>query len=233
MALQIIPFQSGINTCYIVKDKGAIMIDGAWANDGSSFTKLLAKKGMNPRQIKLIVLTHGDFDHVGGTSVLKEVTGAEVAIHEKDRINLEEGIFHWPEGVTRWGRISRAMLRPMLMRKASFPGVKADLVLGDNDRSLEEYGIAGKIIYTPGHTFGSVSVLLNSGEAFVGCLAHNKFPFVLKPGLPIYAKDIALLKKSLKMVIDRGAKILYPGHGKPIPAGRMMKYLKSREVVPD
>ncbi|MFH0757295.1 MAG: MBL fold metallo-hydrolase [Bacteroidota bacterium] len=228
MALQIIPFQSGVNTCFIVKDKGAIMIDAAWAKDGSSFTKLLAKEGMTPKEIKLIILTHGDFDHVGGTKVLKEVTGAAVAIHEKDRKNLEEGIFHWPEGVTWWGRISRALLKPLLMKKRGFPGVKADLVLGNNDQSLEEFGIAGKIIYTPGHTFGSVSVLLDSGEAFVGCLAHNKFPFVLKPGLPIYAKDITLVKKSLKMVIDLGAKILYPGHGNPIPAGTMMKYLNQK-----
>ena len=90
------------------------------------------------------------------------------------------------------------MLKPLMMKIAAFPPVKADLVLGDNDQSLEEFGISGKIIYTPGHTFGSVSVLLDSGEAFIGCLIQNKAPFVLKPRLPVYAKDIELLKKSLK-----------------------------------
>ncbi len=30
MSLQIIPFQSGLNNCYILKDKGAVLIDGAW-----------------------------------------------------------------------------------------------------------------------------------------------------------------------------------------------------------
>lgn len=107
----------------------------------------------------------------------------------------------------------------------AFPRLKADLVLGNNDQSLSEFGIDGKIIFTPGHTHGSVSVLLDSGEAFVGCLIHNKAPFVFKPSLPIYAMDISLLKESLKMMIDRGAKILYPGHGKPVPVQKILKYL--------
>ena len=89
----------------------------------------------------------------------------------------------------------------------------------------EEYGIDGNIIHTPGHTPGSVSVLLDSGDAFVGCLIHNKAPFVLRPGLPIYAQDILQLKDSLKMLIDRGAKTLYPGHGNPVPVQKILKYL--------
>ena len=225
MSHQIIPFQSGINTCYIIKDRAAIMVDGGTFNKTGTFPLTLSEHGIKPEEIKLIVLTHGDFDHVGGTRDIKELTGADVAIHENDRKNLEESLFHWPEGVTPWGRTSRSLLKPMLMKKLSFPPVKADLVLGDNDQSLAEFGIDGKIVYTPGHTLGSVSVLLDSGEAFIGCLIHNMLPFVLKPGLPIYADDISLLKKSLKMMINRGAKIFYPGHGKPVPANKMLKHL--------
>ena len=225
MAQQIIPFRSSINTCYLIKDKGAILIDAGYPDLAQSFSKFLHQHEIEPGEIQLIVITHGDFDHVGGAKALKEMTGADIAIHDNDRRNMEEGIFHWPEGVTPWGRVSRAMFKPLMKAKVDFPPVKADLVLGDNDQSLEEFGIAGKIIFTPGHTYGSVSVLLDSGEAFIGCLAHNMVPFVLKPSLPIYAKDIGLLKESLKKVIDRGAEILYPGHGNPIPVEKMTKYL--------
>lgn len=72
MSLQIIPFKSGINTCYILKDKGAVLIDGAWPGAGASFSRTLSSNGINPEEIQLIVLTHGDFDHVGGTKELKE-----------------------------------------------------------------------------------------------------------------------------------------------------------------
>ena len=225
MALQIIPFQSGINTCYVIKDRGAILIDGGTFSMVGSFSKTLSENGIKPEEIKLIVLTHGHFDHVGGTKELKEITGADVAIHEKDRRNLEEGIYPLPKGVTPWGRISMALFKPILKNKMSFPNVKADLVLGDGDYSLAKYGIEGSIVYTPGHTPGSLSVLLDSGDAFIGCMIHNRAPFVLKPSLPIYAQDIHLLKKSLKMVVDRGAKVLYPGHGKPVPVQKIRKYL--------
>ena len=225
MALQIISFESSINTCYIIKDKGAVLFDGAPFKDPSSFSSILEEHGMKPEEIQLIILSHGDFDHVGGAKQLKDMTGAKIAIHENDRENLEKGLFHWPEGVTAWGKLSRFMFKPIMMKKGSFPPVNADIVLDDNGLSLEDYGIAGKIMYTPGHTYGSVSVVLDSGDAFIGCLAHNRVPFVMKPSLPIYAKDIDQLKASWKVVIDQGAKNIYPGHGKPFPVEKILKYL--------
>ncbi|MCK5135587.1 MAG: MBL fold metallo-hydrolase [Bacteroidales bacterium] len=225
MALQIIPFQSSMNTCYLIKDKGAVLIDGAWPNEAKSFSKFLEKHQIKPEEVQLIILTHGDFDHVGGAKELKELTGASIVIHEMDKENLEKGIFHWPEGVTPWGRFSRSVLKPIIKKKAAFPAVRADIVLDDNGLSLEEYGIPGRIVYTPGHTFGSISVLLDTGDAFIGCLAQNRIPFRMKPGLPIYAKDIELLKKSWKILIDQGAKTIYPGHGKSFPVKKILKYL--------
>ena len=225
MSLQIIPFQSSLNTCYILKDKGAVLIDGAWAGATKSFSKLLSDSQIKPEEIQLIIITHGDFDHLGGAKELSELTGAKIAIHEKDRENLEKGKFHWPEGVTTWGKISRAMFKPLMKIKGAFPAVKADIVLDDKGLSLKEYGIPGNIVYTPGHTYGSVSVLLETGDAFIGCLAQNKAPFVFKPRLPIYAKDYDLLKKSWKKVIDQGAKTIYPGHGKSFPVEKILKYL--------
>lgn len=225
MSLQIIPFQSSLNTCYILKDKGTVLIDGAWSGEADSFSNTLKKNDIKPDEIQLIIITHGDFDHLGGAKELQELTGAKIAIHEKDRENLEKGIFHWPEGVTPWGKMSRALFKPFMKIKGAFPAVKADIVLDDNGLSLKEYGVPGKIVYTPGHTFGSISVLLETGDAFVGCLAQNKAPFVLKPKLPIYAKDIDLLKKSWKTVIDMGAKTIYPGHGKSFPIEKILKYL--------
>jgi glyoxylase-like metal-dependent hydrolase (beta-lactamase superfamily II) len=225
MSLQIIPLHSGINTLYLVKDQGAVLFDGGWSKGAAKFTEQLSKHGIRPGEISLIILSHGDFDHVGGVKELKELTGAKIAIHEKDRRNLEEGIFHWPRGVTTWGRFSRAVLKPLIMKKSGFPGVKADMVLDDHDFPLKDYGINGKIAYTPGHTSGSVSLLLETGDAFIGCMAHNRLPFVWKPGLPIYANDPELLKESWNKVIHMGAKTLYPGHGKPFPLTSITKYL--------
>jgi len=225
MSLQIIPFESGINTSYLLKEDGVVLYDAAPYKDFSSFSRLLKKHNLKPEDVRLIVLSHGDFDHVGGAKELKELTGAKIAIHQKDQENLEEGIFHWPEGVTAWGKLSRFLFKPLMKKMGSFHAVKADIALDDKLFSLEDYGISGRVIYTPGHTYGSVSILLDSGDALVGCLAHNRAPFVMRPSLPIYAKDIELLKKSWKVIIDQGAQYIYPGHGKPFPVERILKYL--------
>jgi len=222
---QIIPFKSSLNTCYILKDKGAVLVDGAWPGAAQSFSKLLSDSKIKAKEIQLIILTHGDFDHVGGAKEIQELTGAKIVMHEKDSGNLEKAIFHWPEGVTPWGKISRAMMLPFVKVKGKFSAAKVDMKLDDEGLSLQEFGIAGKIVYTPGHTYGSISVVLESGDAFVGCLAQNRAPFVFKPKLPIYAKDLELLKESWVKVINMGASTIYPGHGESFPIDKITKYL--------
>ena len=91
--------------------------------------------------------------------------------------------------------------------------------------SLAGYGIPGKIIYTPGHSVGSVSVLLDSGDAFVGDLAMNAFPLRLSPGLPIFAEDMEKVKASWRRLLGDGAKTVYPAHGKPFAAELIRKSL--------
>jgi glyoxylase-like metal-dependent hydrolase (beta-lactamase superfamily II) len=105
------------------------------------------------------------------------------------------------------------------------PSAKVDIVMNDKDLPLKQYGLEGDIVYTPGHTYGSISVVLDSGDAFVGCLAHNRMPFVFRPKLPIYAEDLELLKKSWNKVINRGATTIHPGHGNSFPVERITKYL--------
>ena len=225
MALQIIPIRKSINTYYLIRDQGAILVDAGWKGCRSDFDKILADHEIQAEEIRLIVPTHGDFDHAGGAGELKELTGARLALHREDCPLVEKGIFHWPGGVTKWGRISRGMMMPFMKNKIKPPPVKVDLVLGDKGMSLQAFGIKGEIIHTPGHTYGSVSVILDSGEAFVGCMAHNRLPFVLRPSLPIYALNLELLKQSWKKLLDKGAHTIYPGHGKPFPVQKILRFL--------
>jgi glyoxylase-like metal-dependent hydrolase (beta-lactamase superfamily II) len=217
MPMQIYPIRFGINRCYLVQDDGIIMIDGGPPNKSIVFQKFIKNLPINPKDIRLIILTHGDFDHVGSARDIKLLTSANIAIHENDRLNFENALYNFPPGTTLWGRLLRFVLNPILKISLKFPGDKSDIVLDNSDYPLYDFGINGKIVYTPGHTEGSVSVLLESGEAFVGCLAHNNLPFRLKPGLPIFAEDIEKVKESWKSIIQQGAKTIYPAHGDPFP----------------
>ena len=75
----------------------------------------------------------------------------------------------------------------MFMPFVHIPATRVDVKIGNEGMSLYDYGIPGRVVYTPGHSSGSISVLLESGEAFVGDLAMNKLPLRATPGLPIFA----------------------------------------------
>jgi glyoxylase-like metal-dependent hydrolase (beta-lactamase superfamily II) len=214
----------GINSCYLIGGNNYVMVDAGVPHKAEKFRKEIRKLGIRPEEIRLMVLTHSHFDHAGSAYEIQQMTGAKIACHEMERPYLEEGGFAMPKGVNLWGKISHPLFFPVF-KKIKFPKVKADIVLKGNEMPLDEYGIQGSIIHTPGHTEGSISVLLQSGEAFVGCMAHNNLPFRLRPGLPIYAQDIEKIKESWKILLSKGVKMVYPGHGNPFPVEVIRKSL--------
>jgi hydroxyacylglutathione hydrolase len=224
MSTDIFSLKLGLNSCYLIRGKNIIMIDGGMPNKLRAFKRKLSRLYIHPEEIKLIVLTHSHFDHAGSAKEIRDLTGAKVAVHESEKLFVEDGGFAMPEGINAWGKITQTLLFPFF-KKIPFPKVKVDIVITDKEYPLNEYGIDGKIIHTPGHTSGSVSVLLDTGEAFVGCMAHNGLPFRIHPGLPIYAQDLAKLKESWKLIIDRGARMIFPGHGNPFPVEIIMNKL--------
>ncbi len=177
-----------------------------------------------PGEIKLIVVTHGHWDHIGSAKEIKEITGAKIAMHQNEKDWLEKSMIKHPPGVTTWGR-TFASLMTLFYRVIHVPPTEVDMVLSDDELSLEPFGIPGKILYTPGHSSGSVSVLLETGDVFVGDLLMNKFPLRWSPGLPIFAKDMSKLKRSLEVLLENRAKRIYPAHGKPFPVSIMRKEL--------
>jgi len=216
MKTEIFPIKLGLNSCYLIRGRDIVMIDGGMPNKLKTFKRELSNLGILPSVIKLIVLTHSHFDHSGSAREISELTGAEIAVHESERTYLEDGGMIIPKGVNTYGKLTKPLLFS-IFKKISFPKFKPDILITNEPYTLSKYGIDGNIIHTPGHTMGSISVILNSGEAFVGCMAHNGFPFRVQPGLPIYAQDIEEIKKHWKILIDRGVKMIYPGHGKPFP----------------
>jgi glyoxylase-like metal-dependent hydrolase (beta-lactamase superfamily II) len=224
METKIFPIKLGLNSCYLIRGKDVIMIDGGVPNKLKVFVKEIKKLDINPTDIKLIILTHSHFDHSGSAHPISDFTGAKIAVHESERTYLESGGMIIPKGVNILGRLTQPLFFP-IFKRISFPMFKPDILITDEPYPLSVYGIEGNIIHTPGHTPGSISVILDSGEAFVGCMAHNGFPFRLHPGLPIYAQDIDAIKRNWKILIDRGIKMIYPGHGKPFPVGVIKKAL--------
>lgn len=216
MAVSIYPIEMGIDTVYVVKGDGLVLIDGGDPHKLNVFREGLAKASLNPKDIQLIILTHGHWDHIGSTSDIKELTGAKVLMHQKDMKFLDEPYPSQPPGFSAWGKTLSTILK-LYSPLIRIPAFEVDIILDDKGISLEEYGIPGKVIHTPGHTRGSVSVLMDSGEIFSGDLAMNKFLMRPNPGLPVFGDDMQVVKESWRRVLDMGAKTVYPAHGKSFP----------------
>ncbi len=224
MSVHIYPITLGINQCYLLQGERIIMVDGGAPNQAKKFVKALERLSIQPGDIQLLVLTHGHWDHIGSAKAIKELTGAPIALHSRERDRLEKCLKSSPPGVTPWGKVLVGLMTiftPLIY----FPATDVNIVLGDAEVSLAEFGIPGEIIYTPGHSMGSVSILLDSGEAFVGDLAMNMFPLRLTPGLPILAENMQKVKESWRLLLDRGAKTIYPAHGKPFSVDVIEKVL--------
>ena len=134
---------------------------------------------------------------------------------------MEKGIRTMPPAVTLWGIVFGSFLNKW-SKKFEIEPCDVDIALVDEEMSLEKFGIDGKIVHTPGHSIGSISVILSSGEAFVGDMAMNGPPLTLGPNLPIFAENNELLLKSWKKLIDLGVKQIFPAHGNDFPIEKLL-----------
>jgi len=208
----------------LIKEEGAILVDGGLPNKGKKFLKELKDLSIEPKDISLILVTHGHWDHIGSIDELKRLTGCEVAINQHEKDWLEQALKPLPPGIGLWGKVLGVIMK-MYMPLVNFPGTSVDLVLEDKEFPLESYGVHGKALHTPGHSAGSMSLLLDTGEAFVGDLATNGLPMRIGPGMPAFAEDIVAIKVSWRLLLDAGAKWIYPAHGNPFTADVLKKLL--------
>ncbi|MBN1983496.1 MAG: MBL fold metallo-hydrolase [Chitinivibrionales bacterium] len=186
---------------------------------GSENAILAYLKKINDKPIRTIILTHSHFDHFGSAQALRQRTGAAIAVFEADARALTEGKTEIP--LTHgWGTVGKVFL-PLAERIMKVKPVKADIILKNNDE-LNRYGLPARVIHTPGHTIGSLTVLLEQDIAFVGDLvvAH---PW---PQAQCYfANDWRQLADSLKKMQQLKPSVVYTGHScKPIDSTRFQNF---------
>ena len=169
--------------------KGKLMVDTGWAGDLPALKSQLRRYDIDLAQIRFVMITHHHPDHAGLTQEIKQASHARLIILEKQIPYLEN-------------------LRAFYEGKGDYAPIQIeanDLVLKSSNRAeLKRIGIQGEIIETPGHSDDSVSLVLDSGMAFVGDL-H----------LPDYVPDEAreLTCRSWVKLLKLNIKTVYPAHG--------------------
>jgi hydroxyacylglutathione hydrolase len=205
----IIEIPTRLVKAYLIKgEKGSILVDTGFPGNGKKITKFLIKKGIDPQRVGLILITHGHIDHYGSARELRELTGAPVAIQELDADGPRKGISAhlYPHGL--FGRMLN-----LYARKQRIEALEPDIILkGDED--LEKYGIEAKVVPTPGHTPGSISVVLPEA-ALVGDLIVGKFFFSKAPAYSSFVWDREQLRQSVRKLLEYSPKVFLSCHGGP------------------
>ena len=110
MALDIQTIANSIVNCYLLKtDKGFVLIDTGISFLRGSLKKALKRAGCKPGDIKLIVITHADFDHTGNCVWLRKKYGATIAVHRDEAEAVKTGSMLLCRK-TQWGLFSRVMI---------------------------------------------------------------------------------------------------------------------------
>jgi glyoxylase-like metal-dependent hydrolase (beta-lactamase superfamily II) len=230
---KLISFQAGMsNAFYIVGEKGVIAVDSGADIGEEAFLDQCKNAGIEPGDIKLIIITHGHVDHFMNLPAMKAVTGAPILCHKDAAHFLING--EMPDvdicGRTQFGidlLEKQAKEGPPV---AEAPKIDPDIII-DGEYDLNEWGVQGKIIHTPGHSRGCISVVLDSGEAIVGDLfAAEAFhedadmPYFCYPGARFEEAQ-----ESVQKLLDLNVQILYSGHGNPSPRAYVIEHLEKEK----
>lgn len=195
------PISLWMVNCYLLTtDAGHVLVDTGVAPSRPLLLRRLAAAGCTRDTLRLVVLTHGDYDHTGNAAYLRRRWHVPIAAHPGD------------SGPVGQGATPLARLRQGT-RKLAAAGLGPDVVLQDGD-SLIPYGLNATVLHLPGHSPGSIAILTAQGDLICGDLLALRrataVPFPLR-------EDAAAMRSSIRrlLALPTPPRMIYPGHGKP------------------
>lgn len=211
--MEIIKIKLALSNAYLVKDKKAILIDTGSPNEADKILSTMKKVGVDVKDVALILHTHGHVDHAGSTAELKRRLKIPCAIHKDDAFMLQTGT----NGVVNAINFEAEIYKKILVKP--FEVSEPDILI-ENEISLNDFGVDGKVVFTPGHTKGSISILFGNNEMIIGdvimggFLGGNLFPS--RPAYHYFYNDFDEIKHSIQKVINHKPSKVYVGHGGPM-----------------
>ena len=172
--------------------KGKLLVDAGW--DWNEFSAQLKTYRVQVTDIRYILFTHNHPDHAGLVQQIKELSGAKLLIHTRQ-------IPYLPA------------LEAYAAKKGGILPVRVDKndLISPSRQDLARIGVAGEIVETPGHSEDSISLVLDSGKAFIGDLPL--------PGL-VDEEQLAPTCASWKKLLRLQANTFFHSHTDPFPAER-------------
>ena len=193
MAPQITELRySNTNTYLITGRYGTLLFDTGWAGTFPAFRDLLKQHKRKVSEIDIIMISHFHPDHCGLSQEIADIANAKIIVLSVQRSHIHDAdaLFEKEK------RDDHVPIRDESVTVISEEESRAFLL---------KYGIDGEVISTPGHSDDSISLLLDSGELFVGDL---------NPLYELPLHEGTLIGKSWEKLLSKDPKTVYYGHAK-------------------
>ena len=205
-----LPYRMGNVNCYLAKTgTGVILVDTGSPKNCVELETELDQAGCNSTNLRLIILTHGDFDHTGNAAYIKKKYNAKIAMHPEDSQMVEQGDMFLNR---EKGNFIQSWIVKTLFGFGKSRRFKPDVEVTDGF-DLTEYGLDARVIHIPGHSKGSIGVLTSDGQLICGDLFENTNEND-SPKINSLMDDLEEAKRSINKLNNLKINNVYPGHGR-------------------
>ncbi len=224
--IAIFPFGM-INAFLLVNSQGCILVDTGLPDTEQKIANVLKKINRTFADITLIIITHAHIDHAGNAAKIKSLSGAPVIAHNGDLAYYTgQKKMHFCSA----GWFGRVFSKTGAIQKP-YDTFEPDILLTSKDTfNLKNYGIDGEVISTPGHTQGSISVVIDNDKAVVGDLISSG---ILLGGIvrthkakrPPFEENPLQVSQELQSIANKGVETFFMGHGGPLPKKEVLRHI--------
>jgi glyoxylase-like metal-dependent hydrolase (beta-lactamase superfamily II) len=194
---------------YLIIDSGKLtLIDAGMPGSHKKILRYIAGLGYTPKDLKHILITHADFDHVGGLAAIQTATGAYVYAHAIEAVAMAAGC---SSRKLKPGNVFAKLLFGIMGRLFKAAPVQVDELLTDGQTFPVLGGL--HVLETSGHTPGHLSFFAPSaGILFVGdSIMSEKSGLRGSHGANNW--DQSKSDESMRKQAALGARIVCSGHG--------------------
>ncbi len=216
---------AGRSNAFLVAHGGkCLLVDSGPGSCWKTLDRRLRRLGVG--RLDALVLTHAHYDHAGNAARLQEKYKARVIAHIVEGPFLARGENNALGGTNALTRIMVAGLGNRFGRRARYEPCRPDIQV-DPSFDLGEFGIKAQALHTPGHTPGSLSVIVDDEIALVGDAMFGIFPGSV---FPPYAMDAGETVRSWGKLLATKCRLFLPAHGSANPRRLVLKDYDKRSA---
>lgn len=205
--LHIIPLAI-VNAFLVVEDDGLMLVDTGLPKNEKKILKYIESIGRKPSDLKHILITHADGDHIGSAKALRELTGAKIFASGYEAECAAKGM---PPREPKTSNPLLKLLFSLTAKMFVYPPTTVDQIVKDGDVLPILGGL--RVIGTPGHTPDHVSYFSPSHNIlFAGDSLRTSKDRVNNETTP-FTWDEAKQNQSVKLQSDLKPQIVCVGHG--------------------